>query len=418
MGARAWIAYVVCAVAMGLVLLCFAFAGSRVTTTGGPYVYVKLAFGAFPAFLAGILLWVATVLSSAAVATVFAGTLGAMVPAVNTGTGRVVALLLLYSIAVAVNARGVGFGARTVTGLALAKVLPLLGLVLLAGVLWLTGHLPPAVVPAPPAAAAEQPLQAGAVGRTSLILIFAFFGAEVALAPSGEVRRPALTVPLAIGIALGIVTILYLALQAVAQGVLGNALAQDPAVRAAPLAAVGNRLIGSVGMDVLTAAALVSTAGYVIGDTLASPRLLYALADDGYLPGILSRLHVRHATPVIAIWVHGGTAAFLALSGTFATLVILNNVANLALYLACCLGALVLVRRDAVHARSLPSGAPAPAPFRLPLGPLVPLLACGIVIWLLAQAAWSEFKAVAVAVAVATVAYAFRRRTASSVSIK
>ena len=67
---------------------------------------------------------------------------------------------------------------------------------------------------------------AAAVGRTALVLVFAFLGAEVALAPSGEVQRPARTVPLSIAIALGVVTLLYLALQATAQAVLGPALAR------------------------------------------------------------------------------------------------------------------------------------------------------------------------------------------------
>src|SRR5689334_14346292 len=43
-GPSAPLAYVVCAIAMGLIVLCFAQAGSRVTLTGGPYAYVEIAF--------------------------------------------------------------------------------------------------------------------------------------------------------------------------------------------------------------------------------------------------------------------------------------------------------------------------------------------------------------------------------------
>ena len=417
LGPRAWIAYVVCAVAVGLVLFCFAFSGSRVTTSGGPYVYVRMAFGEFPSFLAGVLLWVSAVLATAAVATIFADMMGKMLPLAATVPGRIIVLGALYLIAMIINVLGVGLGAGTVIGLAIAKVLPLVGLVLLAGILWVAGSLAPAGGPEP-AGVAEKPLDLGAVGRAALVLVFAFGGAETALAPSGEIRRPSITVPLAIGIALGIVTVLYLSLQVVAQGVLGDALGQDPSVKAAPLAAVAERLVGPAGMAVLTVAALVSTAGYVLGDMLASPRMLYALSSDGYLPRFLGLLNLRFATPATAIFIHGTIALILAVSGTFEKLAILNNVAFLSVYMACCLGALVLARRDTARARGPQAGDTNAPPFKLPLGPFIPILASAIILLLLVQAEWQEFAAIGAAVIIAGVGYAFRRRTASSVSTK
>ena len=72
LGAAAPIAYVVCAIAMGLIVLCFAEAGSRVAMTGGPYAYVELAFGPYVGFLAGVLTWLLGTTAVAAVSTVFA----------------------------------------------------------------------------------------------------------------------------------------------------------------------------------------------------------------------------------------------------------------------------------------------------------------------------------------------------------
>ena len=95
-----------------------------------------------------------------------------------------------------------------------------------------------------------------AVSRASVLLIFAFLGVESALVPSGEVRDPARTVPRAIFVAMGAVTVLYVAMQIVAQGILGTALAAT----ATPLArrrgvVLGPRartliLVGIVGLDV------------------------------------------------------------------------------------------------------------------------------------------------------------------------
>jgi amino acid transporter len=191
--------------------------------------------------------------------------------------------------------------------------------------------------------------------------------------------------------------------------VLGSALAQDPAIRATPIAAVGTKLFGPVGAFVLTLATLASTAGYVLGDVLASPRILFALATDGHIPRMLARLHLRHDTPAVAIVLHGTLAAMLAVTGTFNTLVILTNVAILVLYLVCCVAAFVLLRRDAARARS-GGVSPSDAAFTPPFGPAIPILACGVILWLLAQARWQEFAAVAAAVAIATLAYALKRR--------
>jgi len=68
LGPAAPIAYVVCALAMGLIALCFADAGSRVKVTGGPYAYIATAFGPFVGFVSGLLLWMLGTFASAAVA--------------------------------------------------------------------------------------------------------------------------------------------------------------------------------------------------------------------------------------------------------------------------------------------------------------------------------------------------------------
>jgi hypothetical protein len=111
-----------------------------------------------------------------------------------------------------------------------------------------------------------------------LLLIFAFVGIEVALVPSGEVRDPRRTVPRAIYLALGVTTVVYLAVQAVAQGVLGAEMAQHAE---APLAAAAGRFLGEGGRLLVLAGGAVSMFGYLSGDMLSSPRSLYAFGRDG-----------------------------------------------------------------------------------------------------------------------------------------
>ena len=126
----------------------------------------------------------------------------------------IVAALLFWSL---VNVRGVALGHGLNTAVTVAKLLPLLLLVSPGR----SSSTPRTWqwTAAPPAAT---------VARTSLILIFAFAGIECALVPSGEVRDSRRSVPRAIAIAMVGVTVLYIALQVVAQGILGSRAGERP----------------------------------------------------------------------------------------------------------------------------------------------------------------------------------------------
>ena len=122
-------------------------------------------------------------------------------------------ILALFAGLAMVNVRGVTRGVRLVELVTVLKLLPLL--VLVGAGIW---HVNPEYLKWP---AAPEPSD---VGRTAIILIFAFVGLEIALVPSGEVRDPARTVPRALFSALAITTTLYLLIQGVAPGLLGPAI--------------------------------------------------------------------------------------------------------------------------------------------------------------------------------------------------
>ena len=309
LGAAAPIAYVVCAVAMGLIVLCIADAGSRVSLTGGPYAYVGAALGPYAAFLSGVLLWMLGLFATAAVATVFAASVGQLVPALAPWQPLV--LLATFGFWSLVNMRGVALGARLNTVATVAKLLPLL-LIAVGGLFLVRGeHLTVTVWPS-----------AADVARTSLLLVFAFAGVESALVPSGEVRDTARTVPRAIALAMLGTTALYIALQVSAQGILGPALGQA----STPLADAAGAAFGGWARALLLAGAAISMFGYLGGMTLSVPRIVFALARDGYLPRALAAVHPTHRTPQAAIVVQTVLALALAISGTFERLAILANV--------------------------------------------------------------------------------------------
>src|SRR5918996_6492045 len=93
LGPAAPLAYLVCAAAMGLIVLCIADAGSRVSLTGGPYAYVGTAFGSYVGFIAGVLLFMLGTFATAAVATVFASNVVLLGPGLS-GRGMETVLLV------------------------------------------------------------------------------------------------------------------------------------------------------------------------------------------------------------------------------------------------------------------------------------------------------------------------------------
>ena len=385
-GAAAPLAYLACTIAMGLIVLCFADAGSRVSMTGGPYAYVETAFGPFVGFVSGVLLWVGITLAMSAVSSFFADSLVALVPALGSA-GRAIAITLVLVALCAANVRGVGGVTRFNTIATIAKLLPLVLLVIvgLATMRW--SNL-----------AWTTPPTGAAVSRASVLLVFAFLGVESALVPSGEVRDPARTVPRAIFIAMAVVALLYVAIQVVAQGLLGATLPGDPT----PLASAANVALGPMGRTLILVGSTISMFAYVSGMTLAVPRMLFAFGRDGFLPSVLARVHVRWRTPYVAIVVQTAIVLALALFARFEQLAVAANVTVLIVYAACCLAAAELRRRD------VRSGG---IPFHVPAGAVVPWLALIVIAWILRGLRAEEWRAAALVIAAAVVVYLASART-------
>jgi len=181
LGARAPVAYIICAGAIGLVVICFAEAGSRVSLTGGPYAYVRVALGPFAGFLSGVLLWVVAVFACAAVASALAGSAAVFWPALAQPVPRAILLVIVLGAVAAVNVRGVRGGARLVELMAVVKLLPLF-LFVIAGAVAARAVASPASPAAPSAG--------GALGRTVVVLVFAFAGVRARWCRAGKCATP------------------------------------------------------------------------------------------------------------------------------------------------------------------------------------------------------------------------------------
>jgi amino acid transporter len=387
LGAAAPIAFLFCAAIMACVAMCVAMTGSRVALTGGIYAYVEVAFGPFVAFLAGVLQWLTGLLAVSGVASALLDQLTILNPGAASRVVQVAVLALMLTALAALNVRGVRVGTRLVEAVTLAKLAPLLVFTCVgaffvdrAAIAW--PGLPPV----------------DAIGRSVLLLIFAYAGIEVAVAPSGEVRNPARTVPRAVFLALAVTTALYIGIQLVAQGVLGAALAQQTST---PLADAAGRFLGRAGVALMLVGAVCSMFGYMCGDMLSSPRSLYALARDGFVPAVFSRIRPASGTPAVAIWTHAALVLAFASTNTFQSLAIIGNVGLLILYLMACAAALELARRD------VRTDGPPFAPPGAWIGPIAGGL---LLLWILSTATAAEFAVTAAVLIVATLVYAVRAR--------
>lgn len=387
LGTAAPLAYVACAIVIGLVVLCFAESGSRVSATGGAYAYVETALGPLAGFIAGCLVFTTGMFAASAVFTGFVRSLLALFNATPAGWVTNLLIVTVIAVLVFINMRGVRNGARLLEVITVAKLLPLLLFVGIGAFFIEPANLAWTSVP-------DASSVLGAAG----IVIFAFSGIEGATVPSGEVKNTSRTVPRAILLALGTATVLYLAIQYVALGIMGTALADTGRT---PLAEAAGVALGPVARSVMIAAAVVSMFGYLSANVLSEPRGLFAMSRDGFLPKLLTRVHPTFQTPNTAIGIYGVMVAVIALSGTFEWLTIFANLAALALYFLCAIATMVLRRRD-VRADG--------EPFVLPFGPAIPVAACVAITWLFYETAkdGTQFYALLIALAVIFALYGLR----------
>ncbi|HEX5235450.1 MAG TPA: APC family permease [Silvibacterium sp.] len=333
-GPYAPVAFVVCGIAIGAVAICFAEGGSRVPTSGGPYGYIETAFGPLTGFVAGILLIAGDVLACGGVAAALADAAAGIMPQQWRTVGHPAVIVGTIGAVTLINVGGVRRGTRLVSAATVAKLVPL-ALVVVVGA-W--------AVHGANFAATVAPGTRG-LGRAMILALFVLTGMEGALSVSGEVREPSRTIPRALGIALGSVLVLYIAIQVTVQGIMGAALAGS----AAPLADAMGRVSPELRAVVLAGTA-VSMFGWISSDVMSTPRMLFAFARDGMLPRVLGRTHPRTHAPDAAIFFYAAVAAGLALTGTFAELAVLSTLTSAVLYMMGCAAAGRLARRGVAEA--------------------------------------------------------------------
>lgn len=384
LGSASTLAVIAAAIAVALLVLCFAESSSYFDQPGGAYLYTREAFGDFVGFEVGWMTWLARIASVASLANGFALATAYLWPAAAGGITKGVVITLTLGVLTWINVVGVKQGARTAVGFTLVKLIPLVFFVVVG--IFFVDWSRVANVTMPPTST---------LGQAGLLLLFAYAGFENTPAAAGEYRNPRRDVPFAMLTMIVVVTVLYTLVQLVALGTLpGLANAK------APLAEAAAQFAGSGAAYFLTLGAMVSIVGNVSNTTLMGPRYLFALAQDGYGPSQLAHVHSRYRTPANAILAQMSIALVLALTGSFVQLAMLSIVARLTTYIGTAAAVPILRRRFSDRAGAL----------RLPGGATIPAAALLVSLMFLASAETRNLVSGAIALIAGAVVFKLRRR--------
>ena len=343
LGRWAPLGYLVAGAGMAVIVACFAEVASRFAEAGGPYLYARAAFGSLIAIQTGWLAWLVRLAASAAAANLFVDYLGEFFPGMVSGAPRIVLLTAIIGVLSIVNVRGVRAGAQVSNFFTLAKLLPLIVLVVSGGIFVLSAGWRGGGGEARPAGAVEA----------MVLLVFAYGGFESAMIPMGEARDPRRDAPFALFTALAVCSVVYMLIHLTVMAALPN-----PAGVARPLAAAARVTMGTPGAILVTLGALFSTYGLLSANILNVPRLTFALAQKGEFPAFFGIAHPRFRTPHVSIAVFAVVVWALSVGGGFRWNAVLSAVARLFTYAVVCAAVPMLRRTRPGEARvHLPGGA-------------------------------------------------------------
>ena len=290
----------------GAVLLALTFArlARKIPRAGGPYAYIRVTFGEFPAFLVAWGYWLSICAGNAALAVAMASYLGFFWPSLTTSPamGAAVAIAGIWLLTW-VNARGVRVAGGVQLATTIVKLVPLvaIGTLGLAFLQW--DHFTPFNTSGRPTFSA--------VTATAALTLWAFTGLESATVPAENVERPERTIPRATLLGTVLSAVVYILGTVATMGVLSPATL---AHSAAPFADAASVMWGPWAASAVAAGAVVSCFGALNGWTLLAGQLPLAAAADGVLPRIFARVSAR-GTPVTG----------LVISSVLVTLVVATN---------------------------------------------------------------------------------------------
>jgi APA family basic amino acid/polyamine antiporter len=352
---------------------------------GGQYVYLRESLGPIWGFLYGWTLFLVIQTGTiAAVGVAFGKFLGVFFPSVSQtnwivhiGSGNIglstanLAAIVIISLLTFANTRGVRLGSAVQNVFTSAKVLALLGIVVVGFVAKNAKAIAANFTGGADAGPGWHAFWAGAGlhtrqtvevgsffglgGGSSVVGIFtliavvqvgSLFSSDAwnnVTFTAGEIKNPKRNLPLSLALGTGVVLALYIACNFVYLSVLPMAgIAHAPQDRVAT--AVMEAAFGGIGSKLMAGAILVSTFGCVNGMLLAGARVYYAMSRDGLFFKSVGKLDPKTDVPTNSLWMQWGWTCLLCLSGRYGDLLDYVIFAVLVFYILTIYGLFVLRR--------------------------------------------------------------------------
>ena len=293
----------------------YAELADRMPKVGGQYAYIREAYHPLLGFLYGwICLLVIHAGGSAAVAVTFAKYFSVFSRGAVPERFIAVAVVLVFTV---VNCLGVRAGGGVQSAFMVLRIVAIAMIVACGArlVFW------------PPARRTrrilhgfqllDRPLSFDLLtvfGATMIPVLFAYGGFQTSNYVAAEIREPRKNLPKALLLGVIGVIVLYVAANFIYVQALSPA---GLAATATPASAVMSRALGSLGGSLIAVAIAISTLGFLSQAMLSYPRVAFAMAEDGVLPRVFSRLGTRSRAPVAAIALLGALISATVLLGTY-----------------------------------------------------------------------------------------------------
>jgi basic amino acid/polyamine antiporter, APA family len=298
-GPGALLSFVLAFLVSLLIALPYAELACRYPLAGGGYAFAKAVLGRHWGFLMGWDYWGAYLFISGYVTLGFGSYLHTLL-----GIPPLVGAFGLIAFCTIINLLGVKLSGQVQSFIVLLALATLIGFGLL-GLPHLTmRNFTPLL-----------PNGIGGVVSAALLAFLAFGGFDMVAAAGEEIQRPERTLPLAILLTLGSVLGVYLLVTFVTAGILPW---RTVGASGAPLAETAVTLLGSAGRQFMAMAAILATAATGNAVLVVTSRISFAMARDGLLPPLLSRVEPRTNVPWLAIVLNGIFLALIALTGSIA----------------------------------------------------------------------------------------------------